>query len=235
MSRVGRKPCDVWGEVLRKEERLLQSGQCTRASVHAYMNSEGLEAALGGGCQCDDDPMPGQAAALSEALRDATVARFVHEATARRKAREVKHARRSMAQWTLAETQGDNWPQQSGCDGTNGSPGIDRREEQLRAVRTDTRYMEKSPTYRHSGDVNWFGWPRNTLGSSGFAMAGVATATGTTPSQMPLPAAGPPLAELHAAREAARPELHRRRLAGRRSLEALSGRGVLACQRGGHS
>eukprot|EP00929_Paragymnodinium_shiwhaense_P020524 TRINITY_DN13658_c0_g1_i5.p1 TRINITY_DN13658_c0_g1~~TRINITY_DN13658_c0_g1_i5.p1 ORF type:complete len:207 (-),score=34.86 TRINITY_DN13658_c0_g1_i5:265-885(-) len=177
-----------WNEVARKEEKWLEAGAMARSqAANRHLSSDKVEQAL----IYDGYPSTGKAAALAEALRDASRDLAIAEARSLRMARQSQHAqvvktkafersgalRAAMAQPAVVSQQtprdlrdgglGDPWrvdsPSDDGCKkAALAMSGRAGRGKKLSALRTDPDWMKDSPTFRHERTVCWFAL-KNTL------------------------------------------------------------------------
>lgn len=184
MTRSGPADHTFLAQVAKKEE--LYYSECEDGTARNdgkrldHLNSDGLAAALGKTIDAAECLPPGRTAALAEALLDAHKCRAVKDAKARRLAKEavasstVRNSERAAAPWEYrgsGRTFADN--RVKGGLATSGA----------RAIRTDSSYMETSPTFSHRGEINWFGQsPRQPRASHLLASGGVSVAGSTSSS-----------------------------------------------------
>jgi len=233
----GGLPFNVWQEILEKEEKWDDRGLVGRGYAHnCLLQSDNLKAALGGSWHDQSKGVPGQAAAIAEALRDASASKAIHEASARRIARASKGRTgvlpgQKFSQGAVRDREMEGLSPLPPAEGvlTPRTPRpIQAAVGAPKASRTDPSYMKQSPTYQHAGDLNWFAFPRQQPHwvSKSLAAAGSSAATGGPSPHMD--AAGRSLAAVLEARDANRMAIKANTESGQRRFEQMGGRDVKA-------
>eukprot|EP00928_Gymnodinium_smaydae_P078849 TRINITY_DN62912_c0_g1_i1.p1 TRINITY_DN62912_c0_g1~~TRINITY_DN62912_c0_g1_i1.p1 ORF type:complete len:266 (-),score=53.26 TRINITY_DN62912_c0_g1_i1:51-848(-) len=264
MQRGSQATNDFWREVVDKEHRQLENGHCGRGRRNHFL-SEGVKSVLGGHRLGDFvSEVPGQAAAIAEALRDATVLRRIQEAKARRQARDTKCAmgvtRRSVeasGHWPLdpAAKAVDNVGLErdrvalrlAAVAATAGSvPDVSRSARRsfgssqssaaaAKGLDVASRAVRTDASYMKVSPTFQQHGDINWFGTVG--LGGTATTVSSAaapPDPASMVAAGPRLDGIIAAREDQLSGRLQRTEAGRRRLAQLSGRDAAAAQFGGH-